>query len=205
MSSTRRSKHDRRENRHKRAENVKKHCTTAKRKAKNAAKATGKVSVWAVAMALIPGLGATAGSYYINHRAKANELEVKARGIARVAQRDLHDAANALAAYKTTHNKQLVQDSWTPIAASDLQSLASNLSSTEWRRFGCAAKTADGLVNQMRSGSRPAKQSLNAAIRTIMRGAAALSGVSDDPSMVKKFKRTMQEIKAEAKEVVDAV
>jgi hypothetical protein len=163
-------------------------------------------------MALIPGLGATAGTYFVNHRAKANELEIEARGIARVAERDLHDAATALAAYKKNlaadkknDNKQPPKDFWTPIAAGDLQNLASNLTSSEWRRFGCAAKKADALLAEMRSGSQPGEKSLDGAIVTIMRGAAALSGVSDDPSVVKAFKRKMKEIEAEAEEVLATV
>ena len=173
MSRSRRSKQERRERRHARAEN-------AKKTAGKAARATGKGFLLALVLALVPGIGATACSYVVNQRAKANELKIEARGIARVAQRDLNDAATALAAYKD--GEKLPTEFWTPIAASDLQHLASNLKSGEWRRFGCAAKTADELLIKLRSGSRPARESLDTVIDTITQGAGALREVSGDPT-----------------------
>ena len=97
----------------------------------------------------------TAGTYFINQRAKANELKIEARGIARVAERDLRDAATALALYKAGEEDEVPKDFWTPIAANDLQNLASNLTVGEWRRFGCAAKKADAIRAELRSGPVP--------------------------------------------------
>jgi hypothetical protein len=131
MPRNRRSKHERAERRH--ARNKK-----AKEKAGNAARATAKASLRAIALALVPGAGATAGTYLINKSAKKDELMIEARGIARVAARDLQDAAIALEGYR--HREKLPKDFWTPIKASDLQALASNLKAGEWRRFGCAAR-----------------------------------------------------------------